>query len=326
MIIEPTNLPARPNQANTQKKKLQFFLLFPFFWASNTSSANSWLSQHWPHMATDSVRNAERIDFLTSIPPPITRMLTHLSPIARFLTWLVHIVTWHPTTPTSHSLLLLVTWWTLCLYHRIFLIVVLPLLPICRLAYQWLLRQRREVHGKPHPDTNDTPRDVRQAVQDIEYLLMRLDRLTDFINFIFYQLDWHNPDVSLRILRTLLYIYPIWIICTYLLPVRQALIALGTIGLLWNSPWFKVIRSAFYRYPLIQQSIIALGDVWQTQRVANRRRKSEDGWRAIQSQSAKSGKRPEKELMFRFVVYENQRWWPAIAWNDVLLPNERPSW
>jgi hypothetical protein len=167
---------------------------------------------------------------------------------------------------------------------------------------------------------------VRQAVQDIEYLLMRLDRLTDFINFIFYQLDWHNPDVSLRILRNLLYIYPIWIICTYLLPVRQALIALGTIGLLWNSPWFRLIRSAFYRYPLIQQSIVALGDVWQTQRVASRRRKSEDGWRAIQSQSAKSGKRPEKELMFRFVVYENQRWWPAIAWNDVLLPNERPSW
>ncbi|KAG2184065.1 hypothetical protein INT44_009080 [Umbelopsis vinacea] len=201
-----------------------------------------------------------------------------------------------------------------------------PLLPICRLAYQWLLRHRREVHGKPHPDTNNVPRDIPQAVQDIEYLLNRLDRMTDVINGMFYLLDWHNPDVSLRILKSLLSIYPIWIICTYLLPVRQALAGLGTVGLLWNSPWFRLIRTAFYNYPLVQRSILAMSDAWQIQRAANRRRKSEDGWRAIQSQSAKSGRRPEKELMFRFVVYENQRWWPGVTWNDMLMPNERPSW
>ncbi|KAM3588580.1 Tectonin beta-propeller repeat-containing protein 1 [Umbelopsis sp. WA50703] len=277
-------------------------------------------------MASESVRNADRIDFLSSIPPPIIRMLTHLSPIARFITGLVHIVTWHPTTPASHSLLLLIAWWTLCLYHRIICIIILPLLPISRLVYQWLLRQRREYRGKPHPDTKDTPPDVSQAVKDLEYLLMQLDKTNDFFNLIFYQLDWHNPQVSLCTLRNLLCLYPAWIVCAYILPVRHTLIGLGTLSLLWNSPWAIVIRSAVYEYPLAHRIMQATYDTWHSQRASNKRRKSEDGWRAIQSQSAKSGRRPEKELMFRFVVYENQRWWPGVAWNDVLLPNERPSW
>lgn len=277
-------------------------------------------------MTTESVRNTDRMDFLSSIPPPIIRMLTHLSPIARFITSLVHIVTWHPTTPASHSLLLLIAWWTVCLYHRFIFIVIIPLLPISRSSYKWLLRQRREHRGKPHPDTQYTPPDVSTAVKDIEYLLTQLDKTSDFCNLIYYQLDWHNPQVSLYTLRNLLYLYPVWIICAYFLPVRTTVIGLGTIVLLWNSPWARLIRSAVYEYPLAHRIIQATYDTWHIQRATSKRRKSDDGWRAIQSQSAKSGRRPEKELMFRFVVYENQRWWPGVAWNDVLLPNERPSW
>ncbi|KAG2175668.1 hypothetical protein INT43_001315, partial [Umbelopsis isabellina] len=253
-------------------------------------------------------------------------MLTHLSPIARFITGLVHIVTWHPTTPASHSLLLLIAWWTVCLYHRFIFIVIIPLLPISRSSYKWILRQRREHRGKPHPDTNKTPPDVSKAVKDIEYLLMQLDKTSDFCNLIFYQLDWHNPQASLYVFRNLLYLYPVWIVCAYFLPVRTTVIGLGTLVLLWNSSWARVIRSAVYDYPLAHRIIQATYDTWHVQRATSNRRKSDDGWRAIQSQSAKSGRRPEKELMFRFVVYENQRWWPGVAWNDVLLPNERPSW
>ena len=32
------------------------------------------------------------------------------------------------------------------------------------------------------------------------------------------------------------------------------------------------------------------------------------------------------ELMLRFTVYENQRWWLGLDWTIKLFPNERTPW
>lgn len=33
-----------------------------------------------------------------------------------------------------------------------------------------------------------------------------------------------------------------------------------------------------------------------------------------------------KDTMFRFEIYENQRWWMGLDWTHALLPGERPTW
>ena len=37
-------------------------------------------------------------------------------------------------------------------------------------------------------------------------------------------------------------------------------------------------------------------------------------------------KNKSKETLFRFEIYENQRWWMGLDWTHALLPGERPTW
>ncbi|EOR01170.1 hypothetical protein E3P77_00786 [Wallemia ichthyophaga] len=40
----------------------------------------------------------------------------------------------------------------------------------------------------------------------------------------------------------------------------------------------------------------------------------------------KRNKSKSKDTMFRFEIYENQRWWMGLDWTHALLPGERPTW
>src|SRR6185312_10348087 len=103
-------------------------------------------------------------------------------------------------------------------------------------------------------------------------------------------------------------------------------------------PWFRVIRHVSMQNVFIRGCVVFIvGFVWGGKfqpvgvrgfSVAALVRKAKDQQRRNVSKktNGKDGSKNSTEMVYSFVLYENQRWWLGLDWTTNLFPNERPAW
>lgn len=57
-----------------------------------------------------------------------------------------------------------------------------------------------------------------------------------------------------------------------------------------------------------------------------RKAKDEQKKFALKKRDIQDDNKTTTDLVFKFVLYENQRWWLGLDWTTNLFPNERPAW
>ncbi|RUS29316.1 integral peroxisomal membrane peroxin-domain-containing protein [Jimgerdemannia flammicorona] len=307
---------------------------------------------------------SQPIDFVYSIPPSVTRLLTYCTPAIHFLFYLLKLTTWQ-TRNASESVLFLAAWWLVCLWLREILVYGTTWALVTWMAWTWIQRSKRERLGKPMPAPSATSSaDLNRALAELEVIVDHVGVFHRALAALLARLDWSDPAETHLILNVALYTYLPWLLLSYLVPLRCMILAAGSLLICWSSPWMRVIRLAIARSPVMRYlgeitlgAIISLGAprTWRAlptrqfsvrafiQRAREEQRRMMGGgggrrstWgfqtgdgkqeEANKSATTTVPKVKETDLIFRFVMYENQRWWLGLDWTNNLLPSERLPW
>jgi hypothetical protein len=306
-----------------------------------TKMSNSKVSRTGPPYSTTSTGSSSQlsspqpVDFLYSTPPSITRVLTYTSPLVHLFSYFLSLVTWSTGNP-SESCLLVAAWWTVCLYPTEIIIYGTHLFLLTWIGWKWVEKGKSERLKKPSSVSKSTSQlDLDRTVLEIHKISDKLSSFHSFINSIRSNFDWSNSSQTQKVVRGLVYSYPIWLMLTYFVSLTWIFIFVGTFGLVWHSPWFKFIRyvlmqSALFRGFTSLICVYVLG--------GNLSQQGERGFsvgalirKAKEQQKKKANTNKDEtktstDLIFRFVIYENQRWWLGLDWTTNLFLNERPAW
>lgn len=116
------------------------------------------------------------------------------------------------------------------------------------------------------------------------------------------------------------------------LSMRHVFLVVGCVALTWCAPWAKLVRMAIWRSAFVRRGVCAavrvlsgsetMRQAWQAARPAPVSGRTT----AATQRTDKGTEVREYETLFRFRIYENQRWWIGLDWTAALLPQERPSW
>ncbi|KAH9913465.1 integral peroxisomal membrane peroxin-domain-containing protein [Epithele typhae] len=281
--------------------------------------------------------SAPLVEFLNTLPSPLTTTLAGLSPAIARTRHLLQILTWRASW--QNCWLALALWWAVCLIPEIAVRYVLPLFVL-------FLFIRARLYPAPlsatPPVTEDT---IQRAIADlttIHALLPSLPSLRPTSAFLSPQAI-PSPPVLIRVLALLLVPY---LLLTHLIHLRVLLALAGTVVFTWRARWAALVRTALTRsahlrwltYRILARltgfplPLATRGRSPQSQadaRIASATSSSKLLGKTTTSDPAQDfdgGLLPETSVRFLFTLYENQRWWMGLDWTAALLPGERPSW
>ncbi|KAI9445655.1 integral peroxisomal membrane peroxin-domain-containing protein [Russula earlei] len=244
------------------------------------------------------------IDFLHTVPAPLVALLVRLAPPVSFLRHVSQIISWQ--TPRIDACLLLALWWAAVLFADTALRYLLPIMIGSAVA----CLRRREPKYVAHPMTEAS---VQGAIKDLAALLVLLPSIPTLPAFLS-----SSALPSDALLRACAIASIIYLVLTYLVPLRIMIGIFGTVFLTYRAPFAQLLRAALWRSAFVRRTIYhswawltgipvpspsTTNDQVSTQRFTN-----------------------TEQHRFAFTVYENQRWWMGLDWTAVLLPGERPSW
>ncbi|KAL1924611.1 uncharacterized protein VTP21DRAFT_4265 [Calcarisporiella thermophila] len=270
--------------------------------------------------ATKDHSSSDQPDLLTTLPTPVSRMLLHSRPLVRALLYVYQILAW--TTNPSESMLLVLTWWCVCLWGKWLLVFGIPMVWVGAIVLKWLRGESDELR-ESHPPAL-THQSLQQSIDDIELLNKRIKNVHSV--FRKYYLACTRFESFVMVVA----LVPLWWIATWLIPMNIVLLILGTIALTWYSPWMMFLR--WVGEPPLRFVISKL--VSRTRLFGRRRGAEEMAALAVaekekekeKQQAGGDSDKEEQELVFQFTLFENQRWWVGVGWTSMLLPTERPSW
>ncbi|KAI0766855.1 integral peroxisomal membrane peroxin-domain-containing protein [Trametes elegans] len=253
------------------------------------------------------------VDFLNTLPSPLTITLVGLAPAIARLRYFVQLISWK--TSWEDSWLALALWWAVCLLPEFELRYVLP--PAAFVLY-FTLRSRPPAQTSLPAVSEDT---LRRAIADlttIHALLPAIPSVSSSVPL--------PPLVVL--LRAFSIVYIPYLLFTYLVRIRVLLAIAGSVLFTWRSRWAAVIRrglwrSAYVRWGAYRAWAILSGQPLPPTTLSPQTR-SEAELASLSSSS--SATTPTTIVRFLFTIYENQRWWMGLDWTAALLPGERPSW
>ena len=279
-------------------------------------------------------------DLLVGTPVPILHLIARLSPFIRLFTALIRLLTWsHPSVLAPW--LLLFGWWGICLGGNYVVRYGLNALGILILAAGWLRRTGQRSNGAKSkvpvevisrtPDRLDPTR-LLQVIEDSRDLESAVDQLVSSLEPLLSVITWRDPESAREAVSYLLTSYPAVLILTYLIPMRFIFLAFGTLLLLYNAPWFAILRRALWNSLVIRFlirftfSLLAGGRGLKRQFKRGKAGVRLFGGKSSVQAASKEGEEHGNDVHFLFTVFENQRWWIGLDWTQALLPNERPSW
>ncbi|KAF8585915.1 hypothetical protein K439DRAFT_1409374 [Ramaria rubella] len=253
------------------------------------------------------------IQFLESVPPPVTQLLVELAPVISHLRWAAEVVSWR--SHWTESWLVVAGWWILCLgtnaalrHVHIYLFPMLLLLPTL-LSY---LPPRRA----PPPTTEHVLTNSLSDITTLKTLLPCLD-LTALPAMPFY-----------AALRVSVILYIPYTLTTYFVPMPILLGIAGTILLTFRAPWACTVRTVLSRSAYVQRFLlwswtflsgIPPPPVVQFSTVT-------PSPSSVSKMAGPSAPAASPPMRFLFTILECQRWWMGLDWTAALLPGERPSW
>ena len=301
-------------------------------------------------------------DLLLSTPAPVLHLLSRGAPFLRSLTGLVKALTWSHPNPWA-PWLVSATWVFLCLTgdHLLRWGVNATLLGL--LGVGWVLSAERRkqpvLAHKAKENSITTPERFRQVVDDARQLNSSLHLLLVQLQPIVGIFLWEDPAVTLSIASYLATSMPFYLLAVRYVGQRYILLVTGLIALTWHARWAKILRNAalqslIIRWLLAVSVSVFLGGgrgvqlQWQRMKmgkrifsqalpktldnvpvtVSNRRTGSSTSISGAEMAPTEAGSHiPEQdEVIFKFVIMENQRWWVGLDWTQALLPSERPPW
>ncbi|CAG8717820.1 15114_t:CDS:2, partial [Dentiscutata heterogama] len=185
--------------------------------------------------------------------------------------------------------------------------------------------------------------DLNRTVQEIHNISDKLASFHKVLNHVNSYINWSNPVQTRKVLFGLAYSYPVWILFNYFVSLSWIFIIVGTCFFVWNSPWSKVIRYTLMQSQLFSGFVnfvlgfLCSGGLQQEGKGFSVGTRDLSGmFRKVREQQKKfplrsiSSKEDTKttsvDLIYRFVICENQRWWLGLDWTTNLFPNERPPW
>lgn len=281
---------------------------------------------------------AELADFFSTFSS------TLLEPIFALFTWNSYQET------KALTIFLITTWpiWVLCFGQHIWDFFRLP--RVVFEARRYVLKgfsfisptlhfpsQRGLTWGRQHWPTLFGRSDYLQS--QLARIITSVDPITNRITGASFRL-FHSSSIQFTILPP----FPL-----FSLGVRHLLLILGTLALTWCSPWCALIRHALWRSALVRQSTrkaVALfsgkrpSSLYSSLSLHNTLTSSPgydsspfDGQITSKPSTAKDTATSankditrHEDVIYRFTIFENQRWWMGLDWTAALLPQERPSW
>ncbi|KAI0708171.1 integral peroxisomal membrane peroxin-domain-containing protein [Cerioporus squamosus] len=244
-----------------------------------------------PAVDSDAVQSAPLVEFLNTLPSPLTTTLVALSPSIARLRHALQILTWK--APWEECWLFLASWWAVCLVPEFGLRYVLP---VAVFLVFFRLRSKPQAQATTPPVTEDT---LQRAIADITTIHALLPSRPTFTE----PSAIPPPTVLLRSIAVL---YIPYLALTHLVRIRIIIALSGTVIFTWRARWTSVLRGALWRSAHIRWA--SLSDA------------------QLASVSASAQAPQGTSMRFLFTVYENQRWWMGLDWTAALLPGERPSW
>ncbi|KIM74376.1 hypothetical protein PILCRDRAFT_828354 [Piloderma croceum F 1598] len=242
------------------------------------------------------------IDFMYSVPSPVTKTLIDFSPYISFIRRTLEITSWR--SHWTESWLALAAWWAVCAFAYPGLKYFLPILLVSAIVF---------IRWKPPSFLRSSPLITEKNLQHIISDLITIHAL---IPPLLSPLLTAIPHPIL--LRIAILIYPPYLLLTYFIPFHILIGVSGTILLTCRAPWSQTARiilwdSAIIRWCFYHLSSFLTGHPLppktlyiQTNPTAS------DGITNV--------------VRFLFMIYENQRWWAVGNWTTSLLPTERPLW
>ncbi|KAI4526050.1 hypothetical protein K525DRAFT_260164 [Schizophyllum commune Loenen D] len=238
------------------------------------------------------------LDFLSSVPWPLTSVLVGLSPIIGRIRGAVEITSWR--TSWYDSWLAVAAWWALCLFADATLRYLLPIaLVLALLLARWT--------GRPLPNSPPINEQTLQAVIADLTTIHALLPSTPPIRI--------TPNVVVRVCA-FSYLPYLWI--TYFIPLRILLGVTGSLVLCARAPWAATLGRQLWKSAWIRWACYTAWSRLSGQRLPPLRLSA--------SQLSDAMPEPTDSRRILFTVLENQRWWMGLDWTAALLPNERPSW
>ena len=289
-------------------------------------------------------------DLLLATPPAILKLLTLSAPGILALDSFVQLVTWtHPSF--FASLLVLLSWWTLCLFGHLIVLYLLPSLLLIYIFTHYLLSAstRATSHRHRSRPATLTPASYTALLHSAQDLGSHVHTLRATIIYpIFKQLSFlphqaGKPAPAYRTAWIAITSYPIYLGLTHFVPTNLIFLALGSVAILWNAPFFRTLRQALWRSAAVRWgSRITIGLLsgghglrheWEMTKkgvgimgLLGRKKVEEK----VEEKPVKVGAvhegEEEEDVQIQFTVFENQRWWVGLDWTHALLPGERASW
>ncbi|KAF9929567.1 peroxisome- protein [Linnemannia zychae] len=192
-----------------------------------------------------------------------------------------------------------------------------------------------------HPITTqleqaETLREIQEILDHWAAWNRTLDRVEAYF-------DWSDRTRTQLILALVITSYIPWLILTYFVPMRFIMVVVGSVVICWRAPWFGILWAVAMKFqafsPMLQlipywpfrpetgssyrvKKKFSVKDI--ISRAIGQRKKND-----VESYKTSTGYDIEEDhatMYYKFVLYENQRWWLGLEWTPMMLPNDRAPW
>ncbi|GAA5860516.1 hypothetical protein JCM1840_000283 [Sporobolomyces johnsonii] len=262
------NLPTLPNLSSASLSSPPRPTL-----STSTASSNPLVSSTTPPASEE----PSPTDLLLATPPTLLKLFALSAPVIHAAATFCQLVTWqHPSF--FASLLVLLSWWALCLFGRWIALYGLNAVILVYILSTYLSTARRAnkpSSSAPNPPSSAyrharpptlTPAAYAQLLTSAHFLFAHLQTFRTTVihplslQFHFSPLRPSTPAPAYTTARLLLTSYPSYLLLTYLVPLRYLLLVLGTVAILWQAPFFRTLRTLLWRSAAVRWACrLALG-------------------------------------------------------------------
>ncbi|KAG0055251.1 peroxisome- protein [Gryganskiella cystojenkinii] len=203
-----------------------------------------------------------------------------------------------------------------------------------------------------HPTTTQLEQAV--TLREIQEILDHWAAWHRALNRVEKYFDWSDKSKTRQVLALVVLTYLPWLVLTYFIPMRFILTVLGSIVICWRAPWFAILWAVAAKLqafsPLLQlipfwpynrrseagelaasyqkkKRSFSVKDI--ISRAIGQRKKDDSEGYNTKSYKTRTGYDIEEDhatMYYKFVLYENQRWWLGLEWTPMMLPNDRAPW
>jgi hypothetical protein len=195
-----------------------------------------------------------------------------------------------------------------------------------------------------HPTT--TQLDQAVTLREIQEILDHWAAWNRTLDRFETNFDWSDRTRTQLVLGLIVFSYVPWLILTYFVPMRFIVVVVGSIAICWRAPWFAILWAVTMKLqvfaPLLQlipywpfrpetgssyhvkKTFSVKGII--SRAIGQRKKNDADAYRTYKTSTGYDIEEDHATMYYKFVLYENQRWWLGLEWTPMMLPNDRAPW